>query len=271
MRIYITEDKLLYLSEQEEERVTFYKFFTEVKNFIRSLLDDPINAKPSSFFKEHKISRSLLINKMLDRNIITKRENIDEPKDADGKIQSKHYLQYNVPRKNFEQKIKRLYSYFFENEKRKNNINETKLSKYNSVATYIFCKDESGKMCVLGGKRRGYNNSGRYNVPTGLVGDNAENENELEAAVREVREESGLNIPPSLFKDAGSEEYDNVWGHQVGKNYVVVLSGTTSDNAPGKGDGENDRFKWIPLEAVDVLDWAFNMNNTIKRIVSYIQ
>ena len=34
--------------------------------------------------------------------------------DADGNLKSMHYIQYKVPKKNFEQKIHRLYSYFFE-------------------------------------------------------------------------------------------------------------------------------------------------------------
>ena len=51
---------------------------------------------------------------MLDRGIIKKKENIDEPNDADGKMKSMHYLSYSVPKKDFEHKIKRLYNYFFE-------------------------------------------------------------------------------------------------------------------------------------------------------------
>ena len=50
MVIIINEDKLCLLKESLEE-VTFYKFFTEVKNFIKDLLDNPIDAKPSGFLK----------------------------------------------------------------------------------------------------------------------------------------------------------------------------------------------------------------------------
>lgn len=113
MVIIINENKLCLLKESSEE-VTFYKFFTEVKNFIKDLLDNPIDAKPSGFFKTHGISRSVLLNKMLDRDIVSKKETIDEPNDADGNLKSMHYIQYKVPKKNFEQKIHRLYSYFFE-------------------------------------------------------------------------------------------------------------------------------------------------------------
>ena len=77
MKIIINENKLLLIKESEEkEEVTFYKFFTEVKNFLKKLLDDPIDAKPSKFFKDNDISKKELLNKMLDRGIIKKKENI---------------------------------------------------------------------------------------------------------------------------------------------------------------------------------------------------
>ncbi len=115
MKIIINEDKLLLIKESEnKEEVTFYRFFTDVKNFLKKLLDDPIGAKPGDMFKDNGISRNDLLNKMLERGIIKKKENIDEPNDADGNIKSMHYLSYSVPKKDFEHKIKRLYDYFFE-------------------------------------------------------------------------------------------------------------------------------------------------------------
>lgn len=283
MKIYLREDKLMLIKESEED-VTFFKFFTEVKNFIRDLLDDPIEAKPSGFFKTHGISRSLLLNKMLDKDIINKKENIDEPNDADGNKKSMHYIQYKVPKKNFEKKIKRLYSYFFENEKRKK-IDEAvngwgsfsntpyqeyvKPQKYDSVAVYIFCKDESGKLCVLAGKRRGYGFSGCYNVPTGMIGDHYYGETPEEAAVREVSEESGVMVDTSQLRDLGDEQYTDSHLHlRLGKNYIVTFDGTTKEHMPGAGDGENDRFQWIPVEQINLLAWAFGQDKNIYNIAN---
>lgn len=272
MKVYINEDKLILIKEDNEEEVTFYKFFTEVKNFIKKLLDDPIDAKPSKFFSEHDISKKTLLNKLMDKDIIAKKENIDEPNDADGNKKSMHYIQYRVPRKNFENKIKKLYKYFFEDGKKKK-IDEdidfnVRPQRYNSAATYIFCKDRNGRTCILAGKRRGSNNGGKYNVPTGVVGDKDYNENVLDAAVREVKEESGLYIEPSLFKDIGDEQYESRYGYCLGKNYMVVLDGTIDNYKPGTGDGENDRFEWIPLEDVKFLEWAFGMDKKIYNITN---
>lgn len=272
MKIYLREDKLILIKESEDEKVTFYKFFTEVKNFLQDLLDDPINAKPGAFFKNNNISKSTLLNKMLDRDIIKKKENIDEPKDADGKAKSMHYIQYSVPRKNFEQKIKRLYTYFFENEKRKR-INESlfddvKPQKYDSVAVYIFCRDNNGNLCVLAGKRRGYNNGGLYNVPTGQVGDKIYGETVMDAAAREVSEESGIRIDQSLLKDIGDEEYESSYGTCLGKNLMTVLSGTIDNYKPGLGDGENEPFQWIPVTEIRMYQWAFGQDKHIYNITN---
>ena len=267
MKVYLDENKLFLLKESDEE-VTFYKFFTEVKNFIQDLLDDPIGAKPSSFFSTHGISRSELLNKLLDRDIVTKKENITEPNDADGKITSRHSLQYKVPRKNFEQKINRLYSYFFENEKGKINESAGELH-YDSVAVFIFCRDNEDNLYVLAGKRRGHHEGGKYNVPTGAIGDVFFHESSAEAAARETKEESGLIISPTQLKDLGDEEYvDYKERIMLGKNYMTVLNGTIDDNMPGAGDGENDRFEWIPVERVDLYDWAFGQDKKIYNITN---
>ena len=119
MKVIINEKKLLLLKESDDEEVTFYRFFTEVKNFLKDLLEDPINAKPSEFLTSHGVNKTELLDKMLDKDIIKKKENIDEPNDASGNMKSRHYLQYSVPKKNFEEKMKRLYYSFFENGKKK--------------------------------------------------------------------------------------------------------------------------------------------------------
>jgi 8-oxo-dGTP pyrophosphatase MutT (NUDIX family) len=269
-KVIIDESKLLLIKENEEkEEVTFYKFFTEVKNFLKKLLDDPIDAKPSKFFKDNDISKSELLNKMLDRGIIKKKENIDEPNDADGKMKSMHYLSYSIPKKDFEHKIKRLYDYFF-SDKKKALTESFGENHYSSVATYIFCINEQGQRCVLAGKRRGFGSVGMYNVPTGLVGDNDYNESVEDAAVREVSEEAGLAISKGLLRDAGNTPYSNRFGKQLGKNFAVYLEGTTNDYRLGRGDGENDPFIWIPEDAIDSVPWAFGMDKEVKKLIKYL-
>lgn len=276
MKIIINEKKLLLLKESDDEEVTFYKFFTEVKNFLKDLLEDPINAKPSEFLTSHGVSKTELLDKMLDKDIIKKKENIDEPNDASGNMKSRHYLQYSVPKKNFEGKMKRLYSSFFENGKKKaltENFWDDEYdnsSPYNSVATYIFCYNKQGQKCVLAGKRRNYGSVGLYNVPTGLVGDENIGESVDDAAVREVYEESGLRIDKEYLEDFGDTRYRNRWGEQLGKNFAVFLDGDTDEYKTSPGDDENDQFVWIPEEAIDCVPWAFEMDKMVKKIINYL-
>ena len=60
-RIIIKESSLPILKESQEE-VTFYKFFSEAKDFIKDLLNDPLHAKPKEFFKNHGISRRMSLS-----------------------------------------------------------------------------------------------------------------------------------------------------------------------------------------------------------------
>lgn len=113
-KIIFSESALTVIKESEEE-VTFYRFFVEIKKVLKNLLSDPFNIEMPDFFKKHGISKTTLMNKMLNKGLITKTEKINEPVDAEGNKHSMHYLKYTVPKKNFEQKIHRLYSYFFEN------------------------------------------------------------------------------------------------------------------------------------------------------------
>lgn len=110
----IINEKALPIIKESQEEVVFDDFFKELKQFLIDLLTDPVNAKLSDFFKNHGISKTTLLNRMLSRGIISKKETINEPNDADGKPTSMHSLSYKVLANNFPQKVERLYQYFFQ-------------------------------------------------------------------------------------------------------------------------------------------------------------
>ena len=111
-RIYISEDKIGVLSSSKDE-MTYFKFQTEVKKFLRELLSNPINADITDYLKGRGISRDDILNRMLDRGIVIKKEGFDERYDAESKKKkSIHHLKYTVCSKNFEDKMHRLYDYF---------------------------------------------------------------------------------------------------------------------------------------------------------------
>lgn len=107
--IYITENQLKKIYGQENEEVTFYEFFVNVKKYLKDLLTKPADAEPSSILTRN-VSKNELLKKMTDLGIIKKSEKIDEvPVEEDTKKVAKHFVQYKVPKRNFEEKVKELY------------------------------------------------------------------------------------------------------------------------------------------------------------------
>lgn len=119
--IIITESQLNYIKSSIEDEITYYKFFNKVKKFICDLLNDPINANVDDIFANMGINKQKMVDKLINRNVIIRKEKIKELSDGDGNMVSKMIISYDVPKKNFRRKMKRLYSDIFEN---KNVINE---------------------------------------------------------------------------------------------------------------------------------------------------
>ena len=107
--IYITENQLCVLAENEKKEITFYEFFVNIKKYLKDLLTKPEDAEPNQMLL-HKVDKNDLMKKMIDLGIIKKSEKIDEVLvDEDAKKVAKHYVQYKVPKRNFEEKVKELY------------------------------------------------------------------------------------------------------------------------------------------------------------------
>lgn len=112
--IIINESQIEAIKESNEE-VTFFEFFNNVKDFLRGLLEDPINTKPNEFWKKHGFNKSGLIKKLMDANILDRSEKIKEyPVTEATKMESKYIVKYKVRKKNFERKLHRLFSSLFE-------------------------------------------------------------------------------------------------------------------------------------------------------------
>lgn len=96
--------------------MTEHKFFTNMKNFIAMLLQDPVNTKVPPIFAQRNYTRSSLLNYLLsgkdpilirDQRISDRDEN-GEPKTATMMVK------FRCPRKNFERKLEKLYMRMFE-------------------------------------------------------------------------------------------------------------------------------------------------------------
>jgi hypothetical protein len=108
--IYIKESSLNLLKP-----LPFLLFFKEIVAFIKGLLNDPIGTKPSETLKKYGFENGILRNKLLDYDIITKKEDISEPYDEEsGKMVSRYSVSYKVPKENFKDKIRKLYNDSFQ-------------------------------------------------------------------------------------------------------------------------------------------------------------
>lgn len=103
--------------------VTYYRFLSEIKAFLSSLISDPINAHPSKFLKSINFNKKRIINILIKRGIILRNEKILLP---DEQTQNVTYsVAYKVRKKDFERKIRQIYDYYFNvNIPPKDNINE---------------------------------------------------------------------------------------------------------------------------------------------------
>ena len=121
-----------------------------------------------------------------------------------------------------------------------------------SVTTFVFAMDDEGSMCILAGRRgdTAPTGAGLLNPPMGLIDDG---ETDLEAAVREVEEETRITLSPSLFEDMG------LGSRGLGRYYRVILDKPTNSYVIGAGDGENEQFEWLALKNIDPSDWAFGL------------
>ena len=107
-------DRFILLAEAVEEEMTFYKFLSNVKSFLRNLLTDPVNAKPSVELLAKGLNRSRLINQLANSGIIVKDEKITDRDDDGNPVKASMTVKYKVPKRDFERNVQKLFIRLFE-------------------------------------------------------------------------------------------------------------------------------------------------------------
>ena len=101
-KIHLNESSLVVLTESK--KMTFLKFYKEVVAFVKGLLNELLLSVGLTNGKLRQLLSQF--------GIVVKSENIDEPiNDESGKKESKYHLSYKVPKENFKDKIRKLYSH----------------------------------------------------------------------------------------------------------------------------------------------------------------
>lgn len=276
----------------KEIEMTEWKFVNGLKHFLAKLLEDPVNTKPDDLFSVHGLDRISLLRHLLDRKMIKRVQSLCD-KDENGKPKTATMkVKYLIPRKDFDKNVKKMYIELFESDDveecascgsagvdggntistplfgvcRRKIMGEGKTGVDNpnaSAAVYIFCRNNVNKWCVMAAKRGegSYSGVGKLNPPMGHI---HVDERPIEGAVRECFEESGVRVDVGSLKEMPSEK----WGKgKIGYNFVWVVEGKNTDDIRiGNGDGENERFGWIEVNAIKPSEWAFSTGN---RAIEY--
>jgi hypothetical protein len=112
-RIIINESQLRLIKEFEDKKeVLYYQFESHVIDYLKELSKNAIHPKYDEFFSKNSIGERDLLDKMLDLGLISKKENIIEPENSNGKKHSVHTKQYIFSNHNFNDNIHKLYDYF---------------------------------------------------------------------------------------------------------------------------------------------------------------
>ena len=143
--------------------------------------------------------------------------------------------------------------------------------RYCAVVAFIFAV-VNGKFCVLA-NRRGIGTpdfQGFWNCPCGFL---ERNEFGNEGAARETFEECSYKIDPKKLKMVGVQT-DPVKSNNgnvtirfsafVGSQYLFAKAEL---NKNGGEENEVDDIKWIPVDEIDMYDWAFGHEETIREVM----
>lgn len=100
--------------DNEQLETTFYRFYSEIRAFLSKLISEPIKAEPSKYLKDRHFGKTKTIDILLDKGILERKESIKDQTDSEDYKKPTYIVQYKVKKKNFETKIHRIYSKYFE-------------------------------------------------------------------------------------------------------------------------------------------------------------
>jgi hypothetical protein len=95
---------------EEKDEVTYYQFLSELKSFLRDLLQHPVKCELGEFFKQRGFSKAKLIEYLVKAEIIKKTEkvNTNDPENVTLEVS------YLIPKNKFERKVLKMFIRLFE-------------------------------------------------------------------------------------------------------------------------------------------------------------
>ena len=147
------------------------------------------------------------------------------------------------------------------------------ISRSIAVVVFLFAKDIFNQEYILA-EQRGVGTPdpeyvGKYCVPCGYLD---YDETIVQAAQRELMEETGLNLPTSDFKLVNINDIPESDKRQnITFRYIVNLDVPIEDlsklfTTKNSEKNEVESIKFIKLNKIDDYEWAFNHQELIKEI-----
>ena len=150
--IYVNKEMFVESLDYWDRDLTFYEFLSYTKAFLKQLLSNPLGADIDPSLVENGLSREKLLNALLERGIVEKETKIEDINDRD-----KYSVLYKIPKKNFDRKMRRLFSQLFE---------------ANEITESIVIKEEGGGAASCGSAMQGGGSNpdaGQFIQPLGKV------------------------------------------------------------------------------------------------------
>lgn len=210
-RIYVNSETLKESVDYINDEVTFFGFISHLKSFLKKLLTNPIEIDFDNYLNRHGVNNNELLDELINRGIVEKETNIDDKSGKD-----KFVITYKVPKKNFERKVRRLFSHFFENDNKL--VNE----------------DGGATSCGSAMQGGGLNpDAGQYIKPFGNV----------QRRKIYVTKEQYEMLKETMTQDVGDYQYDVPFKFNNGKDPAYNHKNMMAKSFPKKKKGIRTKLK----------------------------
>ena len=145
------------------------------------------------------------------------------------------------------------------------------MNKIETADIIVFKKNDNNKICILLGKRCNEKNfSGKYCIPGGHL---KPTENPIDGAVRELNEETNLDISSLknklkliyLFHPDPSVE----WKKSYGAVFTLALPKQFNYNLKPQAEEMSD-VRWYEVDQIPFNNMAFDHGSILKKILSHM-
>ena len=220
-RIYVNKETLQEAVDYLNNEITFFGFLSHTKFFLKELLTNPINANIDEYLQDKGLDRKTLLNALIARNIVEKETKIEDTNGTD-----KFMVSYKIPKRNFERKMRRLYSSLFE----KNEIEESKTINETDCGGAM----QSGANNVVGGSNP---DAGQFIRPL----KNGKTDFPVQRRRIYVTNEQMNMLKETSTNDTGDYQYDVPLNFNNGKDPAYNHKNMIAKGVPGKKIGIREK------------------------------